>query len=736
MGNAAPGAQLGVAQGSIRIDTSDLQRISAVTQQVGQTAARNLAQINTGAQRAQSGLSRLAGVADGLLPAFGLAAGAGLVAQMGRVVMQSDAMATAYRRQSVAALSLAGSQDNLNELLETYNRVTGGAIDKAQALGDVTRLQAVGFADSAEELEQFAIAARGISVAMGVQQDYVIGQLQLAIANQSKMRLDQIGLGVGEVTQRIKALKAADSTLTEEMAYQNAVLGIALEKYGALATSAEAQATGAEKASKAWKELQLQIGETAGPVIGEAMTELANKLDQVAQGFRLISSLVGQLNKQLASLGFEIPPWLSSALRTNIMGGLTGGISSLPSAIGGITSYFTGEPPTTEQPRRRRSTPTPQAVPAGPSYTDDQTAAIRQWARDVADIERQAAAARIDATRQYEQQRIDTIRNYGKSIAREEEDFARNRARAIRDFDRQYAQVQAAAAEREAAWQREYNERIANLRADGNERLTELEANYNRNRERAQRDHRDRLLDAAARLDAVAIRNEQRNYARQQQDAEENYTEQRDKIKEALAEQLADAQQAQEQRLKEARQADADRLADMRAAFDERLAQEDEERAIQRARRAEDHADQMAEMDRAQAERMAKISEQEAQEKQSRQEAFVEQLNDLGLHNTHWLTIQQAAQKESLRLFDEFWTQFNDRINGQIQGPVTEDQAWPTRFVVPQNTPVAQRGGAGGNRNITIQSGAITVNGAPGQSEERIGQIVRNEMIGLLEGVQ
>ena len=106
---------------------------------------------------------------------------------------------------------------------------------------------------------------------MGKDTDYVIGQLQLAIANQSFMRLDQIGLGVGEVKNRIKELKSESKGLSTEMAFQSAILGIATEKYGALNESTEAAATGLERLRKVWKDLRLEMGqELEGDVQGIA----------------------------------------------------------------------------------------------------------------------------------------------------------------------------------------------------------------------------------------------------------------------------------------------------------------------------------------------------------------------------------------------------------------------------------------------------------------------------------
>src|SRR5687767_11577044 len=120
-------SDLGTARGRIVIDTSQL----AQAQQQVQSASRAMSQA---------------------LGALGVGFGA---AQIARFAVEADKVATSYRRQSVAARELAGSQEQLNALLETYDDATGGAVSKAQALSDVVRLQAVGFADSAEELERF-----------------------------------------------------------------------------------------------------------------------------------------------------------------------------------------------------------------------------------------------------------------------------------------------------------------------------------------------------------------------------------------------------------------------------------------------------------------------------------------------------------------------------------------------------------------------------------------------------
>ena len=846
------GASLGVASGRISIDASDLSKVEVRTRQAGQVISQNLGQIDAGAKKAAAGLGGVTNAMNGMLGAFGMATGgAAIIAQFTRMALDADRVATAYRRQSVAAVSLAGSQRQLTALINEYNESTGNQIDKAQALSDVTRLQAIGFADTTKELEEFVVASRGISLAMGSSQDYIIGQLQLAIANQSTMRLDQLGLGVSEVENRIKALQSANKSLTKEMAYQQAILGLAIEKYGALAKAAEAQATGAEKASKAWKDLQLQFGEIAQSPIDQAMSLLARQLDLIAAGAksaaRDINYLQSVANKQAPQNSWlmmllmggaqaaGLTPLLtarapSGSLQENALQGqirsqqnvlakaneglafarqtgndaeitrMTGIVkqvtqelaqlkAQLMVASGAAARFGAG----LDLGALNRMVPVRGSAP-GRTFTTEQTDAIKQWSRDVADLERQAGAARLDATRQYESQRADAIRDYGQQVAREEADFARTRARAFRDHQQQLSDMAADAAKREADAERsyvesvadvleeaakrqtkaqsDYNERVAELRADGNERLTELEDRYNKDRERAQQDHRDRLMSAAARLDAVAVFEEQRNYKRQQQDAADSYEEQRKKTLDALNKQLADLKENYDERNAEAKAADAERLSDMREAFilqrDEarqdaaqrladaqeafaqRLADEDADRAIQAQRRAEDHAQQLAQLAQAQAERMAKIDDQTAREKKALEEQFLEELSSLGLHNENWLKIQEERQKQSLEMWEKYWDALEKRF--AVQGPKTQAQtpapAFPDSFatggwvqrsglamvhsgeyVLNRQQSAAMAGGM--SRNITV--GDIYVTPLPGMDTDALAVAVRRELMAALE---
>lgn len=670
---------LGTASAKITIDTSDLARIQATTQQVGQTVARNLSQIDRGAKEAQQGMGSLSDTLGDVANAFGgVTRAIGLITQAGGAILQADALATAFRRQSVAAVSLAGSQAKLNALMAEYAETTGGAIDKATAIGDITRLQAVGFADSTKELEEFVTAARGISVAMGSQIDYITGQLQLAIANESTMRLDQLGLGVEEVTTRIDKLKAADASLTNAQAYQNAILGLAIEKYGALATSVEAQATGAEKAAKAWKELQLQLGEDLGPTVGGIMESLAKEIDGIAQKFRDLAKDIQLARSQLEENKWHAPAWLVQWGKADPIGKAANAMQSgldaymlnpaapglrdqIATREGALTMLYQGlerlpnDPNTTQADIDRQKElirqvnvelanlrlqlnattaaagntqnnyaalpggmyPFPSRATAapGPRFNSDQTAAIQRWAADVQQIEREAGTARVDATRQYEQQRAEAIADYGRQIAREEADFARNRARAVRDYNRQIEEAQADAAKRETEAIRTYNKAVADVQQDAAKREAKWLADYNEQVAELRADGNERLTELEAKYN---------------KDRERAAADHRERLMDAAArldavgvrnEQRAYERQQQEaaENYNEQRQklteSLVEQLADAKKAYDERLAD---------AREAD--AERLAEMKEAQDERLQAAREADAERLADMKRSFEERI--------------------------------------------------------------------------------------------------------------
>lgn len=700
------GTNLGNAQGRISINTSDLNRVAVTSQQVGRQVEQNLGRIGIGAARAQSSFAAMSGSLNQFAGAFGISLGAAGVAQMARFVVESTKTATAFERQSVAALNLAGSQGKLNDLLRVYGTATGGAIGKAQALADVTRLQAIGFADTAAELDRFARAARGISIAMGVNQDFVISQLTLAIANQSFMRLDQIGLDAEQAKIAIDRLKASNTGLTDSMIYQQVIMEQAETKFGALADSAEGAATGVELLARAWTDLGLAMGMgSKGPV------------DAVAGG--LAQFIAAQLR------GFEEIG--------RLFGGGGGGVS-------GAAPWGTRGAP-------------PGFTPPGPRFGENQekaeALAIDRFEAEK-DIEANATRDALEAKRNHADAVGDIERDYQTSSRREAEDFATSRLRAEADHLAQIADIREDAGRREtdaaedlartiSRARDDSGERIAEARENANERLVELEEDFAKNRERANEDHRDKMLSAAGRLDAIALLEERKRFARESEDAKEAHDEQRDDLQEqlderiadeneALAKSIANAQEAHDRQLEDAREADERRIQDMKDDFEARKILEDEDRAIRLTRMAEDHRARLDEMARQHQLDLDQIATNKAEERAKLQEEFDKDFQEL-------VGRTDAQIKEHNRYIENIWANY-DLLNKRLAlgaaglvgtGAIGLPGAHPSGADPYVDRPMPQGSsiwtGAGIQKMINVHANAIQING-DGLNEREVAELI------------
>lgn len=627
---------LGAAIGRILIDTADLQRAQKEVQSASQAMTRALGSLGVGVGSQQ----------------------------FARFALEANELATAFGRQSVAARELAGSQGRVNDLLRVYDRATGGIIGKAQALSDVTRLMAVGFADSTAELDQFVRAVRGISLATGRPQEFIITNLQLELLNQTGFRLDQIGLGMEEVRKRADELRAANSTLTQEQAYQAAVLETANRKFGALTQAAEAQATAVERLRKAWTDFQLEFGQNTGGALNafaeggiRELEGLQNNVEGLTEDLRRLKRAVNELNeggRPTTGLAGFLSDAMDNWLRGNHIGDF---ITELNRLLGlGVQGPQFRDP----VPSWMTSSNTPLASAAGGAvFTPEQRQVIRDHYDAIAELEEQAARDRQDATRQYEEQRTSTIRQYELSIAREAEDFARGRLRAEQDFQRSVERIQRDAHRRDeraaqdlarslTRFHEDSTERIADLQEDANKRIADLDEDFKKDQERREEDFQDDLLEAAGRLDAIRILELRKDRARQLKDAKDAHDEQRSDLQEQLDERINDEKEAHEERrqdaqeafarqLADAREADRQRQEDMQADFDLRQTREDKDRETRLRRMGEDFRLQLDELARQHALRIQQIGEQQARERTKLGEEFNKALNEAGIRNDAWI---------------------------------------------------------------------------------------------------
>ena len=133
---------------------------------------------------------------------------------------------------------------------------------------------------------------------------------------------------------------------------------------------------------------------------------------------------------------------------------------------------------------------------------------------------------------------------------------------------------------------------MAEVHSDGAKQAAKIEEDYAKQRRRAAESHRDNLMSAAARLDAMAVYEEQKRFARDARDAAEEHAD----------------------RLQEQRDAQQESIDDLREHLEEARKIEDEDRELQRQRAEEDHQQQLSQLDQDYAERLDKNGMSESQQ--------------------------------------------------------------------------------------------------------------------------
>lgn len=720
----------GGARGKITVDTSDLKR-------------------------AQKDVQDFSRAITNAFNSVGASIGA---AQFARLAVDASKLATAYDRQAVAAQNLAGGQAKLNSLLDTYAKATGGAVDKAAALQNVTKLMAVGFADNTKELDQFARAIRGISLAMGSSQDTVTQNLILELFSQRGQRLDQLGLQYDVVRKRADELRAADATLTTQMAYQNAVMEQAEQKFGALADSAAGSATGLEQAERAWNDLKLALGELGNATIFGGFDRVAHEVDEMAQHFNELRDSIEDAKRALGggggSTGGGTDWWNTNLLPilnnyVSVMAQLKYGVD--PRVLMGPAS-----PPAGQAARDVARHPRVGGASGPAGLSGDQVAAYREQSAGLGAIERDAARDRLDATRDYNRQVSNIERDFATSRTREAEDYARQRLNAERKFNLALLDVAQDSARQRSRWQadlerdinerrQERDERVSDLREDSAKRLGDIEEKYEKERLRRAKDLNDDLLDAAGRLDAKQVDELQRRAAKQEEEAKEAHQEQVENERESLQERIDDANDAftkfeQQQRdslqrrIEEQAENDALRIQEMKEAFAEQKEQEDIERAIRLDRQAEDHQNQLTELATQHNDRIQQIKDQAAEEIEQFNDQWNKKYEELGIANDAWLKEQRRLNDETIKLHQQLlererWALSMPPGHPALADPYDLGSSTPT--IVPRTVQPQAWTQNSTSRNVTVQPGAIVVQTHPGMSRQEVLGIMADFLEGL-----
>jgi len=605
-------------------------------------------------------------------------AGGAIVGQITAVVKNfteaaaaADAVSAAYARQQVASRALAGSQAEVNALLEVYDEATGGVLSNQKQLEGVTKLLSVGFADTVREAEQAAKSIRGISLAVGRPQDAVENDLILEMFTQRGMRLDQLGLQYDVVRQKTNELMQANASLTKQQAYQQAVLDHAIERYGDLADSAAGQATEVERLAAAYQDLGLQLAnQFKGPVnfaaskFTEALDLINSKLEHMNRitpkdVFR-VGDVKGGLwegdegthnlaEAQATKLGLEME--LAALEAGNFNSAILGTVPSaqqLADEIARISGLLKAATHSTRALRAEQLRDSGAAMTAGPDVTlgggmksmgptADQIDEMVSFVNERNNIMAQANADLLAENRSYFSERASVERDYQQRVSEEAADFARQRAR-----DNAHFAADLARAEREIA-----EDRIK-IQDDLAKDIARANRDHARDLAKMQEDLDDNIADA------------RKQASKREEDAIEDFNEKQADAREDSGKKILEMEEDFKKSQKRAAEDHNDAIMDAASHLDaaavyaeqreyarkKRQAEEDQKLAIEKEK--ERLAEELTENEEAHNKTLEEIKENLQEEIDAQNEAHEERVKDANEAHALQLKDQQEAAAERL----------------------------------------------------------------------------------------
>lgn len=251
-----------------RLDTRNIREAvtnaRALRQEFDATAnAARRAQQNINDIQVPKSQGRTAGTANGAL--LGGLAGfltVGLAQSMANLAQEFVRGNTEIKRANVAFVELAGSVATAEGRLIAIQEGAAGAVSQLGAIKIANQAASLGLANTAQEFQRLTEAARVTALISPVINDIesAITELGLASANLSFRRLDQLGLSVTEVRNRMKELQAANAELTDSQAFLEASIDSLIAKGSGIIDSQAAQASGLERLNVAINEFLDQEG--------------------------------------------------------------------------------------------------------------------------------------------------------------------------------------------------------------------------------------------------------------------------------------------------------------------------------------------------------------------------------------------------------------------------------------------------------------------------------------------
>lgn len=237
--------------------------------------------LDKAAKFAAGGLSMLAG-------GFAIQQAVKFAAEMAQLNTQVERSAYAFEHFSGGAAQAAAN-------MRAVQRASGGTLTTLEAQNVAVVGLTQKLASNSQELEKMTRIARGIVSVSPIIHDVetAFSQLGLTIANQSMLRLDQLGTSAVEVRAKMNELKAETKGLTDEQAFSDALMSILENKFNDLTSAAINQASGLEVLRKAWIDYRITAAESFGwfDKLARRMGQELNVETQLRGAQSLIESL-------------------------------------------------------------------------------------------------------------------------------------------------------------------------------------------------------------------------------------------------------------------------------------------------------------------------------------------------------------------------------------------------------------------------------------------------------------
>jgi len=305
-------------------------------------------------------------------------------------------------------------------------------------------------------------------------------------------------------------------------------------------------------------------------------------------------------------------------------------------------------------------------------------------------------------------QALKAARNLDEQIDREKRDASIEQGKWLRDYNESVANNTRDEKHQETLATREFNEQKTKEEEGYNKKVKDINDKFNEENAKARRAHYDNLLDAASHLDAVAVYNEQRRFARESQEREKDHNKDLADSKEAhdtqvkdaksaydeqikdmqdannqrnldekaaydqrvsdandaLQQQISDQQDALAQQLEDAKTADDQRLSDMQTAHENQKTQEETDYGLQLTRQKNHHTDELTELDTQHDKRIDQIKKQQAAEQLTLENEWNKQMASEGIRSVAFIKQQNALQETSLAIFQQWWKNQNNIMKG------------------------------------------------------------------------